>query len=55
MDVPFLDIYDAYDLSGDWHFPTDGSYYRGELNEVVFNWFFSNPEVVPVNFAFRGY
>ena len=32
--VPFLDVYEAYALSGDWHS------YRPELNRAVFTWLF---------------
>ncbi len=41
LNVPFLDVYQSYYLSGDWHFPTDGRHWRSELNQVIFNWFYS--------------
>ena len=56
MDVPFLDVYDAYFLSADWHFPTDGRHYRPELNEVIFNSFFSTPAGHrEIDYSYHGY
>jgi len=50
MNIPFLDIYDIYYLSADWHFPTDGRHYRPELNHYVFNWFYNKPENITINY-----
>uniref|UniRef100_A0A7S1VFZ9 Uncharacterized protein n=1 Tax=Grammatophora oceanica TaxID=210454 RepID=A0A7S1VFZ9_9STRA len=55
LNVPFMDVYDAYFLSGDWHFPTDGRHYRPELNHVIFNWFDSRPQNISVDYRYRGY
>lgn len=52
MNIPFLDVYDAYKLSGDWSFPSDGRHYRPELNQVIFNWFFSKPQNVFIDYSF---
>ena len=55
LNVPFLDVYDAYYLSGDWHYPTDGRHYRGELNHLIFNWFYSKPLNITIDYSFTGY
>ncbi len=43
MNVTFLDVYEAYDLSpGGLHLhATDGMHWKRYLNEVILNWFFS--------------
>mmetsp|Transcript_5847 Transcript_5847/g.9046 ORF Transcript_5847/g.9046 Transcript_5847/m.9046 type:complete len:102 (+) Transcript_5847:663-968(+) len=55
LHVPFLDVYDAYDLSGDFHFPTDGSHYRCELNQNVFNRFYSKPQNPQLDYGYKLY
>ena len=55
LNVIFLDVYNAYYLSGDWHYPTDGRHYRGELNHAILNWFYSKPQNVSVDYGFTGY
>ncbi len=55
LHVPFLDVYDAYDLSGDFHFPTDGSHYRCELNQHVFNRFYSKPQNPQLDYGYKLY
>ena len=55
LHVPFLDVYDAYYLSGDFHFPTDGRHYRCELNQQVFNRFYSKPENPQLDFSWKNY
>ena len=55
MKVPFMDVYDAYHLSADWHYPTDGRHYRPELSEIVLNWFYSNPEHNGIDYSYSGY
>jgi hypothetical protein len=55
LDVPFLDVYDAYYLSGDFHYPTDGRHYRCELNQQVFNRFYSKPQNPQLDYRFKGY
>ena len=41
--IPFLDIYDATYLSAAWHRPLDSRHYRPQLNEMMLNWFYSEP------------
>lgn len=58
--VPFLDVYEAYALSGDWHFPTDGRHYRPELNRAVFTWLFgenekSSGDNITIDYRYDGY
>jgi len=57
--MPFLDIYEAYALSADWHFPTDGRHFRPELNQMIFDWLYSqSDETINIkfkNFTEKGY
>eukprot|EP00984_Skeletonema_dohrnii_P026035 scaffold15292_cov111-Skeletonema_dohrnii-CCMP3373.AAC.4 len=55
LHVPFLDVYDAYYLSGDLHFPTDGRHYRCELNQQVFNRFYSKPQNPQLDYSWKNY
>jgi hypothetical protein len=56
LQVPFLDVYEATYLSADWHFPTDGRHYTPQLNQAMFNWFYSQPAPnLAVDYSYSGY
>jgi hypothetical protein len=44
LGVPFLDVYEAFYLSGDWCFDEDGRHYAVWLNYVVLGWFYGKDE-----------
>ena len=53
-------LYEAYALSGDWHFPTDGRHYRPELNRAVFTCLFgendkSSGDNITIDYRYYGY
>jgi hypothetical protein len=56
LQVPFLDVYEATYLSADWHFPSDGRHYMPQLNQAMFNWFYSQPAPnVTIDYSYTGY
>jgi len=44
LGVPFLDVYEAFNLSGDWCFDEDGRHCAVWLNYVVLGWFYGKDE-----------
>jgi hypothetical protein len=38
LEIPFIDLYEATYLSGNWMMDGDGRHYRRWLNEEMFSW-----------------
>jgi hypothetical protein len=44
LSVCFLDVYEAYHISADWHYPGDSRHFRPELNQRILNYFYASPD-----------
>jgi hypothetical protein len=42
MNIPFIDLFDAYYLSADWTMWSDGRHYVSEFNRRVLSWFYND-------------
>jgi hypothetical protein len=47
MGIPFIDLFQAYYLSGDWTVLGDGRHYVDEFNRRVLNWFYNDGRYEP--------
>jgi hypothetical protein len=46
LNVPVLDLYEAYYLSADRSSPGDGRHFDGQFNAFILSWFYPNSAVL---------
>lgn len=51
LNVPLLDVYEAFLLSADWTLPNDGRHFVPALNSVVTGWFFQESNALSPIFS----